>query len=574
MKGMAEAGNNVLQVRDTVGVAHLSEIAVLEITGPDAGRFLQNRLSNDVLALKPGFAQLNAALDRQGKIQGLFTLLCTPDGFLMLIDVQEKENALTEILKYRIVEQVTFSPLTDCQVFSIQGKKSAELLAHHFTGDGLPGSDFEWTEGQFDGKIPANLLKRSLSGEEGFLLLADTSDYEPLLKKLTGIALDLHGTVMPPETREILRVEAGLPQFGRDYDFDTLLPETGLERLAVSYSKGCYLGQETIARIKTYGMVQKALVGLLFEPDSEPPPENMDCLLDGRTIGKITSVVISAALERPIAMAYLGKTERVPGKELTLSIGGREFRATVTLLPFYDGRARHKSAQAWLDEGLKLFAEGFDEEAIRVLKLAIEKDEKLPEAWEALGVILGRHDRYDEAVECMEKILALDPDHVLAHTNLSVFYMKQGDKEKAEEEKAKATMAAFSKKAKEAGLTFDIEAEQRKKEQATLEKIAMFTEALKFNPTDPLGNFGLGRAYLELKRYEEAIEPFQKAIDAQPKHSAAYLSLGKAFEGVHQPEQARKAYEKGIEIAAAKGDLMPLREMQSRLENLKSLSGP
>jgi tetratricopeptide (TPR) repeat protein len=149
--------------------------------------------------------------------------------------------------------------------------------------------------------------------------------------------------------------------------------------------------------------------------------------------------------------------------------------------------------------------------------------------------------------------------------------MKIGDKEKAEEEKAKATMAAFSKKAKESGLVIDLEAEKRKKEQAILAKITMFQEALAFSPDDAMGNFGLGTAFLELHRYSEAIEPFEKTLKTQPKYSVAYLSLGKALEGTKQFQKAKEIYQKGIEIAAAKGDLMPLKEMQSKLEILARL---
>jgi tetratricopeptide (TPR) repeat protein len=206
---------------------------------------------------------------------------------------------------------------------------------------------------------------------------------------------------------------------------------------------------------------------------------------------------------------------------------------------------------------------------MRALRLAIEVEPGLIEAYEALGVILSRHEQFTEAIEMMEQVLALEPAHVLAHTNLSVFYMKLGDKEKAEEEKAKATMAAFSKRAKESGLAMpDFEAERRKKEQATLERIEMFREALKFSPEDPLGNFGLGSALLELKRFGEAIEPFEKTLKAQPKHSVAYLSLGKSLEGAGELHKAQNIYQNGIEVAAAKGDLMPLKELQARLESL------
>jgi folate-binding protein YgfZ len=352
-----------------------------------------------------------------------------------------------------------------------------------------------------------------------------------------------------------------------DYDFDTLLPETGLERDTVSYTKGCYLGQETIARVKTYGTVQKALVGLRFEPGVPLPKAPGDCLIAGKKVGELTRSIESPTLQQPIGMAYLGKAERVPGKTLTLQIGETQYTAQVTLLPFYSAIGQQDGATL-LQEGLRLFSEGYEEAAIVQLRQALSVQPDSLEAAEALGVILSRQEQYPEAIALMEKILEQDPHHVLAHTNLSVFYMKLGDKEKAEEEKAKATMAAFSQRAKAAGLTFDPEAERRKKEAAALDKIAMFEEALKFSPADPLGNFGLGSSLLELKRYDEAIEPFRKTIQAQPKQSVAYLSLAKCLEGAGQPDEARTVLETGIAVAAAKGDLMPLKEMQARLESL------
>jgi tetratricopeptide (TPR) repeat protein len=318
-------------------------------------------------------------------------------------------------------------------------------------------------------------------------------------------------------------------------------------------------------------MVQKALVGLLFDPQAPLPEFPNVCLSQGKPVGELKSVAFSPTLNRPVALAYLGKAERIPGKVLALEIAGQIYPVTVALLPFYDAQSQ-QSGQALLAEGLKQFAESYDEEAIRLLRQSIDLQPDLVEAYEALGVILSRHERYPEAIAMMEQVLALQPEHVLAHTNLSVFYMKLGDKDKAEDEKAKATLAAFSQRAKASGLVFDIEAERRKKEQATLDKIGMFQDALKFNPEDPLGNFGLGSAYLELKRFEEALAPLQRVIQAQPKHSVAYLSLGKAFEGVQNVQQAEQTYKTGIEVAAAKGDLMPLKEMQTRLAGLTSTS--
>ena len=98
---------------------------------------------------------------------------------------------------------------------------------------------------------------------------------------------------------------------------------------------------------------------------------------------------------------------------------------------------------------LDFFADSRLEEASRLLQKALELDPKFADAYEALGIVCSRMDRLDEAIGCMDKLLEIDPDSVMAHTNLSVFYMKKGMKEKAEEEKAKATIATFQKMAKE-----------------------------------------------------------------------------------------------------------------------------
>jgi folate-binding protein YgfZ len=569
----SDACQQVTQVRSGFGLARLTDLAVLDVTGPDAERFLQNRLSNDVLALQPDEGQLNAVLDRQAKIQGIFSLHRMPNGFRMLIDAEEAENAIAQILKFRIMEQVDALKITDVVAISLQGPQSQAFLEAQFKpaeGQAFPQMEYAVCEGAILGQT-VWLVRRSFSGEVGYVLTAEPSDADGFYQSVLTAVRQAGGVELSQEAQTILRVEAGLPKYGMDYDFETLLPETGLEREAVSYSKGCYLGQETVARIKTYGMVQKALVGLLFEADAELPLTGSLIYLAGKEVGKLCSVVYSPTLQRPIAMAYLGKSERVPGKRLDLEINGTTYSVGVALLPLYTGSITQKSGAELLKDGLQAFSDGFDEEAIRIMEQAIEADSSLVEAYEALGVILSRHERYNDAIHMMNKVLELEPEHVLAHTNLSVFYMKLGDKDKAEEEKAKATMAAFSKKAKESGLVFDIEAERRKKEQATRDKIAMFIEALKYNPQDSLGNFGLGSAYLELKQYQDAIEPLEKTIQAQPKHSVAYLSLGKAFEGLQQIENARKTYEKGSEVAAAKGDLMPLKEMQARLQSLTSI---
>ncbi len=554
------------------GVAPLSQYALFQFKGPDAIRFLNNRLSNDVLVLKPGQGQRNAVLDRQGKIQGMMDLYRVEEATWLMLDKAEAENAVAQIEKFHILENFQCIEQTELhRLWAIQGPGSAAFLESLIpTETSLPLNPFDCIAIDLLG-VPVLLIRRALLGDDGFVCWVPREKATPFEDALMSASQQAQGTLISDACWEALRVEAGQPRFGLDYHFDTLLPETGLEREAVSYSKGCYLGQETIARVKTYGMLQQALVGLKFSPDLvDFPPLGAACLHEGKAVGTLTSMVYSPSLKQPIALAYLGKKERIPGKMLSLEMDGESYSVEVSLLPFYNPPNSSADGPALLAQGLTLFSEGQDEAAIAKLRQALALQPDLLAAYEALGVILSRHEEYDEAIALMNQLLALDPDHVLAHTNLSIFYMKLGDKEKAEDEKAKATLAAFRQKAKEAGLTVDLEAERLKKEKALWERIAMFQEALKFNSEDPLGNFGLASAYLELQEYTQAIEPFQKTLKAQPKHSVAYASLGKCLAATGQTEQAREILKQGIEVAAAKGDLMPLKAMQAHLESLSS----
>ena len=212
-------------------------------------------------------------------------------------------------------------------------------------------------------------------------------------------------------------------------------------------------------------------------------------------------------------------------------------------------------------------------------------------------------ERFDEAIEVMNRLLAIQPDKVMAHTNLSVFYMKLGDKETAEVHKAKATSTAFKLKMEEVRREKERQAqleeatpsskpsegeavqasetpsappekeapalteEQRK---ALEEKIGLFEHALQFSPDDPLAHYGLGSAYLELQQYEEARPHFEATLAKQANHSQCYSQLGQCLEALGETKQAATLYEKGIEVASQRGDLMPLQSMQDRLNEIGS----
>jgi folate-binding protein YgfZ len=146
-------------------------------------------------------------------------------------------------------------------------------------------------------------------------------------------ALCAAGTVpVGAEALEVLRVEAGIPAYGRDVDETVILPETRLDAL-VSYTKGCYIGQETVARVKYRGHINRGLSGLMLEGDRVP--RHGDAIIaEDKDVGRVTSAVRSIALGRPIALGYVRREHFEPGARVSLRMGESLVPARVAELPF------------------------------------------------------------------------------------------------------------------------------------------------------------------------------------------------------------------------------------------------
>ena len=140
----------------------------------------------------------------------------------------------------------------------------------------------------------------------------------------------------------------------------------------------------------------------------------------------------------------------------------------------------------------------------------------------------------------------------------------------AEDEKAKAAVLQM-KHARQAREAEDIASEERERiRREAIDRIAMFKEVLEFDPDDPLATFGTGMAFIQLNDYKNALPHLRRATQVQKDYSVAYLNLGKCLEFLKRDDEARLAFTAGIESAARKGDLMPLREMERRLKSLNT----
>ncbi len=224
-------------------------------------------------------------------------------------------------------------------------------------------------------------------------------------------------------------------------------------------------------------------------------------------------------------------------------------------------------------EAITFFKQNDLNRSAELLEKALLLNPKDADVLEALGVIYGKMERFKEAIEIMKRLEKLDPDHVMAHTNLSQFYMRLGMIDEAEAEQTESRRLSWKADLRAKKLSdFEIERitleESKVQEGAIQKKIEQYQKAIEYDPSDILGYFTLGTAYAKGKYYADAVYTFKKGIGVNPNHSPSYSGLGEALEALGKKEEAAQIYKQGIPVANKNGDIIPIRKMESRLRKL------
>ncbi len=320
--------------RRAAGLFDLSHRGRLEILGPDRVSWLHNLLTNDIKALKPGGGCATALLTPQGKVVSTASLFALPDSLLLDCETSRAPLISTHLKKYRITERVEVHDRTaEFGLLALQGPQAETIVSTWAGAAACPKNNGHHVSYHIDG-MTVLIARCSVTGDPGFYCFVPTARLPDLWQRLLAAGRPFGLTPCGMDALESLRIEAGLPRAGRDFDETTLLAEAGLEQ-TVSQTKGCYVGQEFVVRIRDRGQVTRRLVALGLEDAVAAAPGDR-LLAETREVGKITSSAVVPTHARALALGYVSREYITPGTALTVQRASDTCRATVitpTILP-------------------------------------------------------------------------------------------------------------------------------------------------------------------------------------------------------------------------------------------------
>ncbi|HEV8676124.1 MAG TPA: aminomethyltransferase family protein [Methylomirabilota bacterium] len=316
-------------VRARVGLIDRSHRGVIEATGRDRASFLQGMLSNDVKALAPGQGCPAAFLDVHGKIVALLVAHCLTDRLLLETDVRLVAPTLAGLDRFLFSERVELEDASGAHGILTLAGPAARATVEKLAEQALPDLPLaHHVELTVDG-IAVRAGRSEETGEEGYDLWVGRAALGTLWERVLAAGAQPIGR----EAWNVLRVEAGVVWYGVDVDASTLLLEAPLDHAFV-LTKGCYIGQEVVARITYRGHVNRKIVGFVF-PDRRLPVPGAPVVVAGKEVGRITSPVVSPALGRGVALGFLRREHWEPGTRVEVPGPDGALTADVQALPFY-----------------------------------------------------------------------------------------------------------------------------------------------------------------------------------------------------------------------------------------------
>ena len=320
-------------VRQGLGVLDLSHRGRLRLTGSDRAAYLHRIISNDVEGLSVGEGNYATILTNRGKIIADMNVYVFEDSIGLETNAETTLGLYQELDKYLIADDVTIEDFTEhTGTIGVHGPKSAELLQEVYGFDVGDLPEYHSLIHEIDGKRIV-CVRANETGEAGYNLCTAAESIERLWDTIMTKGRALGAEPVGLAALNSLRIEAGIPRYGAELDDSVFPGEAELEQV-ISFEKGCYIGQEIVARMKYRGHPNRLLRG--FEIMSDTPPQSGDHLLDGdKEIGWITSAVVSPTLGKTIGIGYVRSAFTDEGSRVEIEMSDSRVDATVRLLPFY-----------------------------------------------------------------------------------------------------------------------------------------------------------------------------------------------------------------------------------------------
>jgi folate-binding protein YgfZ len=298
-------------VRDGgVGLIDLSSRGRISVSGSEAVMFLNGLITNDLKTLGENRWMPAAFPNVQGRLLAAVRVIRRSEDILLDTEAATREKVLKIIERFTLAGDFKVADLTHATaMISVQGRRASKLREQI-------------------SREEVTIVPATHTAEDGFDLIIDGKQKASVWRSL----VEAGATPVSEEVEEILRIEAGIARYGRDMDESNVVTETNLDD-AISYTKGCYLGQEIIIRIKHRGHVAKKLTGLRLGADVKIETGAVIRSTDGKEIGRVTSVTFSPKLETMIALGYVRYEHQAPGTQVVVE----NAPAVIAELPFVRG---------------------------------------------------------------------------------------------------------------------------------------------------------------------------------------------------------------------------------------------
>ncbi|MDA2935196.1 hypothetical protein MYX82_12775 [Acidobacteria bacterium AH-259-D05] len=299
-------------VRNAVGFLDLCGRGKIEVTGPDRVTFLHSMTSNDVVELPEWEGRYGTFLTARGKIVSDFFYYKFPEAIIIDVAADLLTVTLQTFEKYMVMDEVYLKDISGATAHvSVQGPAASSLVEELFS-DSAPSKQYAVREVSWQNESLWLIRKEELA-ESGFEMISPQAVANSLRSAILEKGSRLGMLEISQEARNILRMEAGIPWYGVDMDENRYPMEARLEE-AISLTKGCYIGQEVVAKATHIGGVSNLLMGLKIQESYLPSKDSRVLNTEGTQIGTITSAVFSPRCECPIAFAYLKRAFAQPGQ--------------------------------------------------------------------------------------------------------------------------------------------------------------------------------------------------------------------------------------------------------------------